>query len=196
MSQKQVMPKSEDLWTFDTDICIYNTLILSLSYLHYGILLWGHATDCNRPKLSQKKAVRMITNSNYLAHSEPIFKSLNLLQLEDIIKVNILEFYHQHENKNLPLYFQNIDYNQSISSHHHNTRKHEYVYYVNYEFAKKCLKYTIPKIINETATFIKDKVHTHSLIGFKPYTKNYFLSCYSLECSSPQNCYIYQNSLH
>ena len=55
--------------------------------------------------------------------------------------------------------------------HHYNTRKHEYVYYVKHEFAKKSLKYTIPKLINETPTFIKDKVHTHSLIGFKSYTK-------------------------
>ena len=67
---------------------ICNSLILS--YLHYGILLWGQASDCNRPTILQKKAVRIITNSNYLAHSEPLFKTLNLLKLEDITKVNIL----------------------------------------------------------------------------------------------------------
>ena len=27
-------------------------------------------------------------------------------------------------------------------------------------------------------------------------TKTYFLRCYSLECSSPQNCYICQNNLY
>ena len=159
-------------------LTIYNSLILS--YLHYGILLWGQASYCNRPKILQKKAVRIITNNNnYLAHSEPLFKTLNLLKLEDIIKVNISKFYYQYENNNLPLYFQNIDYNPSISSHHYNTRKHEYVYYVKHEFAKKSFKYTIPKIINETPTLIKDKVLTHSLNGFKTYTKTYFLSCYS-----------------
>ena len=156
-----------------------------LSYLQYGILLWGQDSVCNRPNLLQKKAVRIITNSNYLAHSEPLFKTLNLLKLEDIIKVNILKFYYQYENNNLPLYFQNIDYNPLKFSHHYNTRKHEYVYYVKHEFAKESLNCTIPKIINETPTLIKDKVHTHSLNGFKSYTKTYFLSCYSLECSSP-----------
>ena len=75
-------------------------------------------------KLLQKKVVRIITNSNYLAHSEPIFKTLNLLKLEDIIKVDMIKFYYQPENKNLPFYFQDIDYNPSISSHHYNTRKH------------------------------------------------------------------------
>ena len=75
----------------------------------------------------------------------------------------MLKFYYQHENKNLPIYFQNIEYNPSMSLHHYNTRKHEYVYYVKHEFAKKSLKYTIPKLLNETPTFIKDKVHTHSL---------------------------------
>ena len=58
--------------------------------------------DCNRTKLLQKKAVRIITNSNYLAHSQPIFKTLNLLTLEDIINVNILRIYYQYENNNLP----------------------------------------------------------------------------------------------
>ena len=98
---------------------IYNSLILS--YRHCGSLLCGQASDCNRPKILQKKAVRIITN-NYLAHNQPLFKTLNLLKLEDIINVNFLKFYYQNENNNLPLHFQNIDYNPSISLHHYNTR--------------------------------------------------------------------------
>ena len=49
---------------------------LLITHLNYGSLLWGHNFDtvC---KL-QKKVVRTITNSAYIAHSEPILKCLSL----------------------------------------------------------------------------------------------------------------------
>ena len=58
---------------------IYNSLILC--HLNYGILLWGaqHNANDKLHKL-QKKAIRIITSSNFLAHSEPIFKQLHLLK--------------------------------------------------------------------------------------------------------------------
>ena len=62
---------------------IYNSLILC--HLNYGILLWGvhHNANDKLHKL-QKKAIRIITSSNFLAHSEPIFKQLHLLKSYDI----------------------------------------------------------------------------------------------------------------
>ena len=59
---------------------IYNTLILP--HLNYCALCWGSQT--NRIHLLQKRAIRNINNANYKAHSEPIFKSLNLLKINDI----------------------------------------------------------------------------------------------------------------
>ena len=55
---------------------IYNSLILC--HLNYGILLWGaqHNANDKLHKL-QKKAIRIITSSNFLAHSEPIFKQFS-----------------------------------------------------------------------------------------------------------------------
>ena len=50
---------------------IYNSLILC--HLNHGILLWGaqHNANDKLHKL-QKKTIRIITSSNFLAHSEPI----------------------------------------------------------------------------------------------------------------------------
>ena len=62
---------------------IYNSLILSR--LHYGILLWGYY---NHKRVGTKKAIRIITLSKYLAHSEPLFKRLNKLTIEDIFTLN------------------------------------------------------------------------------------------------------------
>ena len=66
---------------------IYNTLILT--HLNYCAFCWGSQT--NRIHLLQKRAIRNINNANYRAHSEPIFKSINLLKINDI-------YYYQFSN--------------------------------------------------------------------------------------------------
>ena len=63
-------------------LTIYNTLILP--HINYGILSWGFKSDRNL-KL-QKKAVRIITLSKFNAHSEPIFKRLNVLKVDSLTR--------------------------------------------------------------------------------------------------------------
>ena len=67
---------------------IYNSLILSR--LHYGILLWGY--NNKQIGILEKKIIRIITLSKYLAHSEPLFKRLNKLTIEDLFTLNQLKF--------------------------------------------------------------------------------------------------------
>ena len=59
---------------------LYNSLILP--HLQYGILTWGFCLG--RLEKLQKRSVRIITRSKYNAHTDPLFKSLNLLKLKDI----------------------------------------------------------------------------------------------------------------
>ena len=68
---------------------IYNTLILT-----YGILAWGRHTHAIHK--IQKRAIRIIAASKYNAHTEPLFKQLNLLKACDICKLQELKFYHKH----------------------------------------------------------------------------------------------------
>ena len=52
---------------------LYNTLILP--YFNYCILTWGTTINKGNPlHRLQKKALRLISNSNYIAHTEPICK--------------------------------------------------------------------------------------------------------------------------
>ena len=80
---------------------IYTSLILC--QLNYGILAWGH--NNNRVYKLQKRAVRIISCSKFNAHSEPLLKQLNLLKVEDILKLQQLKFYHKLINRQLPGYF-------------------------------------------------------------------------------------------
>ena len=81
-------------------IKLYNSLILC--HINYGILLWGHKFT-KLVKL-QKKAVRAISISKYNAHSDPIFKELNLLKINDIHKLAVIKFFY----KFFMINFQNI----------------------------------------------------------------------------------------
>ena len=50
---------------------LYNTLILP--YFNYCILAWGATiSEGNALHPLQKKALRLISNSNYIAHTEPM----------------------------------------------------------------------------------------------------------------------------
>ena len=56
----------------------------------YGLLQWGNQV-AQLSKL-KKKSIRLITGSEYLAHSETLFKELELLKIEDLYKLKILNF--------------------------------------------------------------------------------------------------------
>ena len=58
-----------------------------LSHMTYGLLLWGNRVE--QVSKLKKKSIRLITGSEYLAHSEPLFKELELLKIEDLYKLKI-----------------------------------------------------------------------------------------------------------
>ena len=82
-------------------LSLYHTLIIS--QINYGMLLWG--SDIRSVEKYQKKAIRNITNSHILAHTEPLLKDLGLLKVGDIFKLRLLKFYYKLMNNELPSYF-------------------------------------------------------------------------------------------
>ena len=51
-------------------LILYNALISS--HLNYGLTLWEIKAD--RLEILQKKTVRIVTKSNFIAHTDPLFK--------------------------------------------------------------------------------------------------------------------------
>ena len=170
---------------------LYNTLILP--HITYGIMVWGYQR--NRLNKIQKKAIRIITSNKYNSHTEPLFKQLNMLKLEDLLKLQQLKFYFKFNEGSLPVYLQNWDITPNARVHNYNTRELGciHTFKVKHEFAKKCLKYNLPKLINDTPKRVKDKINTHSLKGFINYGKNDMIHKYSNICII-QHCYICQQS--
>ena len=71
---------------------IYMSLVYS--YINYCNLIWGSAYKSVLEPLHilQKKAIRIVNNSNYLDHTESIFKSLELLNIYKVFKLNCVLF--------------------------------------------------------------------------------------------------------
>ena len=80
---------------------IYKSLFIP--HINYGSLLWGQVGE-SLDKI-QKKAIRTITYSHYIAHSGPCLKELNLLKVKDIFQLKILKYLFKLYRNKLPPYF-------------------------------------------------------------------------------------------
>ncbi len=78
-----VLNKLKHFVSLNARVMIYNSLILS--HINYCILAWDY--KCERITKLQKRIVRILNISKYNAHTEPIFKTLRLLKVNDILKL-------------------------------------------------------------------------------------------------------------
>ena len=92
------------------------------SHLAYGCQVWGQTPAAiSQTAILQKKAVRLMSFSPKDAPSNPIFKDLKILQLNDIITTNNIMFVHKTLNKMSPSHFGNF-FEPYTPNHDHNTR--------------------------------------------------------------------------
>ena len=168
---------------------LYNSLILR--YFNYGILAWGLSTSSKRLVILQKKAARILTKSKFNAHSNPILKSLKLLKVPDLYRLQVLKFYYKYVHSELPDFFQSFVLKKRSHVHPYSTSKSSDLISnrTKHKFADACLKNQIPVIMNNTADNIISKLYTHSFNGYSKYIETKIIECYSTECTL-DNCYI------
>ena len=124
---------------------LYYSLVFP--YLSYGIIFWGSAANVhfNQIFLLQKRAVRLITNSKFLDHTGPLFKSNSILKLTDIRKLEIGKFvYNDLEYRNI------LDLSLSTAIHRYPTRfnLNFYIPRVRTELAKRFLRFQAVQLWN------------------------------------------------
>ena len=163
-----------------------NSLILS--HLNSNITAWGFASH----KLCRllKRALRLITYSKYNAHTQPLFKKVGTLTLDDTFKMQCLKFYYKFIQGNLPPFFDTF-FIEKTTLHNCQTRRRNdfHVQTTHSSTAQNCIRYYIPKLLSTLPTRVTEKIHTHSCTGFCRYVKKYFVDQYSYSCSI-NNCYI------
>ena len=149
---------------------------LFLSHINYGLLLWG--TDITRAFLLQKKMIRIITGSEYRAHSEPLFKASELLTITDLFNLKLLKFYYKLSYQFLPKYFNgyldviraDVPYNYTLRQAARPLIRLPRVRHV-FALAQSTVLYQPIKLINETHNTnpnILEKIDqkSHTLQGF------------------------------
>ena len=93
-----IMCRLKNFLPTDTLRILYNSLILP--HLQYSILSWGFKRG--RLEKLQKRTIRIISNTKYNSHTDPLFKKLNLLKLKDLFELNVLKLFYKFKNNSLP----------------------------------------------------------------------------------------------
>ena len=114
-----IINRLKNILPINVKVTLYNSLVLP--HINYNLIIWGH--QAKQVYKSQKRVLRAVSCSAYNAHSEPIFKALKLLKIEDIFCQSKLKFYHKFSNDKLPPTFNYLDFNSSKSIHIHDTRQ-------------------------------------------------------------------------
>ena len=127
-----------------------------LPHLTYGIC--GHCSKYLLQKLTllQKRALRVITNSHYLAHTEPLFAKLEILSLPDLYIFHIAVFMYSAVNKLLPESFNNVTYKYSINNYSCRNSHDLYIPFYRYEVSRASLCYQGPQIWNDLSKNLKE----------------------------------------
>ena len=167
-------------------ILMYNSLVLP--HLQFGLLTWGF--KMGRLDKLQKRAVRIITCQKYNAHTEPLFKKLSLLKLNDLFRLNVLKLYYKFNNGLLPIYVASL-FRYDTGNEHYDLRNENIL--INPEArtrrGENCIRCYLPRLVNNTNQDILKKTSTHSYQGFAFYIKRNVISNYATSCTIA-NCYI------
>ena len=166
-------------WKLPTGILrnLYNSLMLP--YLTYCTTAWAGGSP-NRLKpifLLQKRLIRIIAGVHYLAHSSPLFKSLNLLSIYDIYRHQLATLMYRHQSGLLPSIFKNF-FTTNSDLHQYNTRKkHDYRSALSRIGARSSsVRITGPKLWNSIDPSVRSAL---SLSSFKYTFKSLLISQYS-----------------
>ena len=159
------------------------------SRLTYGILAWGF--EYQRFVKLQKRFIRIISLSTYNAHTEPLFKNLEILTIKNLFDLNCLKFVYNYKKGELPKHFLSFRCVQRAAIHDHDTR---FANQIDSELtrtviAQNCMRHHLVTVLNCTPSCILDKVDTHSRQGFIFYVKRHYLDQLSNECHLRQ-CYV------
>ena len=162
-------------------LTIYKSLFVP--HINYGSLVWG-----TNYKI-QKKTIRTITHSNYTAHTEPLLKHLQLLNVKDMFSLKILKFLHRLSHNELPSYFDLYrPYLRKITTPY-SLRQHPLpLPPITHVYAESALIFQLVQMKNNISIYdrlilqkLDDK--SHSFSGFGNYVRNNMLEKYNYDCT-------------
>ena len=155
---------------------LYNTLILP--HIYYCAEVWAMTsqTNLNRIMRTQKKAIRLISNSHYRAHTKPLFYQLKILNIFDICNYHIAVFMYLCHNELLPCAIQNyFKLNSSIHKYATRNASNYHLPKIRTSVMKRSILFDGPKLWNSIPVTIRN---CRSLQTFKQKYKMYLIESY------------------
>ena len=134
---------------------LYCTLILP--HVNYCILVWGNAAKkyLNKIFKLQKKALRIVSDSNYRSHSAPLFQKYNQLNVFDIYNLELLTFMYKHSINLLPTVFDSY-FTKQISSYNTRNEDNYILTRIKTSFALKSIRNSGPSKWNSLQKEIRN----------------------------------------
>ena len=137
------------------DLSILLKLYYALIYpfLIYGIIIWGNTYESTLKPIFilQKKALRIITFSQYDSPSSPLFKSLQVIKFYDLVTFHIATFVYKFHNQLPPTVFHSF-FTKVTNIHKYNTRlaakQSYYLPFVRTNYGKFNIRFQGPSIWN------------------------------------------------
>ena len=145
-------------------------------YLQYCIEVWGRTSNVHLLPLFrlQKKKIRIISFSNRKANTYGIFKSLKLLNSDNIYLYKVLIFMYKYNQQLLPGIFLNM-FNRNDDFHQYNTRQQFFLRepIIKTELMRKTVRFTGVSLLN----IVKQKINFDcSFVTFKYHLRKYLMN--------------------
>ena len=167
-----IIYKAKKLLNENTLVTLYYSFVYP--YLYYGIIAWGKTTSnfLNSLVILQKRVIRIISSATRLAHTEPLFRRLRLLKLEDIYILNVMLFMFQIRRGYISLFQDLFTLNSEI--HDHNTRQSAFFHLPipRLEIRKRSIYYQGPIVWNGLVNEFETLVHLNT---FKRNVKRFLI---------------------
>jgi len=123
------------------------------SHIVYCINIYSCAnkTNLNKLQIKQKEAIRMISSAGYRDHTKPLFKSVNILPLDELIQFSTLKFMHSFTNKKLPMIFNDLWSTNAVINPNRELRNANHLKVPSHHFAsvRRFPLFTFPRLWNE-----------------------------------------------
>lgn len=158
---------------------LYNTLVFP--YLNYCAIIWADYNNAHIHSLflMQKKIIRTCTNSAWLAHTDPLFNSLQTLKINDLYTFQLAQFMYQYHYNRLPPDLLDQDYfvtNKDIHSYNTRHRNNLHVPLTNTRLAENIPRIQGALLWNSLHSTLKQ---SPSLPIFKRRLKDHLLTNYT-----------------
>ena len=153
---------------------LYNTMILP--YLNYCNVVWGNCAIYLIQQLFrlQKRAIRTITNSSYLAHTHKLFLKLKILKISDLHTFQTALFMFSYHRNLLPNIFNNYFIsNRNVNKYLTRNADKLYIPFYTHSISRRVISYNGPIVWNNVPSELK---MCPSLQSFRKKYKSHLLN--------------------